>query len=121
MLMVERFWEDPSILHVNCLEPHAYFVPLGVEKARSATEVHAGAASSRTTPLNGTWRFKYHNSVHLVEDGIQAEDADLSSWDSLPVPSNWQLHGYDIPQYTNVNYPFPVDPPFVPVDNPAGV
>ena len=46
--------------------------------------------------------------------------ANTSGWVTLPVPSHWQLHGYGAPAYTNVRYPFPVDPPRVPTDNPTG-
>ena len=42
-------------------------------------------------------------------------------WDTIPVPSNWQMQGYGRPNYTNVNYPYPVDPPFVPDENPTGL
>ena len=44
-----------------------------------------------------------------------------AGWDRIPVPSNWQMHGYGIPQYTNVNYPYPIDPPHVPQENPVGL
>lgn len=118
MLKVPHYWEDPSVLHVNCLDPHAFFVPFeDADAACGGVE----ARSNRLTPLNGTWKFKYHDAVHQVADGFQAADADVSGWAELPVPSNWQMHGYDIPHYTNVNYPYPADPPYVPVDNPAGL
>ncbi len=118
MINVEKYWENPAVLHVNCLEPHAFFVPFSdVLAATGGVSAH----SDRVLSLNGTWKFKYHEAVHQVEDGFQAEDFDISGWNSLPVPSNWQMHGYDIPHYTNVNYPYPADPPFVPVDNPAGL
>ena len=45
----------------------------------------------------------------------------FSFTDKIPVPSNWQNHGYDNHQYTNVNYPFPFDPPYVPIENPCGL
>ncbi|KAB8194024.1 DUF4981 domain-containing protein [Nonomuraea phyllanthi] len=65
--------------------------------------------------LNGRWRFR----LSPTAEG-QPVDADFSSWDELPVPSMWQLQGYGVPAYTNVNYPFPVEPPYVPDDNPTG-
>lgn len=118
MIQIPRYWEDPAVLHVNCLEPHAFFVPYGSrESALGGVE----ATSGRVQSLTGTWKFKYHGAVHQVEDGFQTVDFDASGWSDLPVPSNWQMHGYDIPHYTNVNYPYPADPPFVPIDNPAGL
>ncbi len=118
MINVEKYWENPAVLHVNCLEPHAFFVPYTDLKTATGG---ISAPSDRVQSLNGTWRFKYHDAVHQVEEGFQTEDFDASDWDALPVPSNWQMYGYDIPHYTNINYPYPADPPFVPVDNPAGL
>lgn len=70
--------------------------------------------------LNGTWRFQLSDRVGDAPDGFEAEDFDDSSWTDLPVPSSWPMHGHGKPAYTNVVYPFPVDPPFVPTENPTG-
>ncbi len=118
MFFVEKYWENPHVLHVNCEKPRAYFIPYENEcKARKGIR----GISKFYKSLNGVWKFKYHDSVYAVEDGFYEENYDASGWDNLQVPSNWQLHGYDKPQYSNVNYPFPCDPPFVPNDNPAGL
>lgn len=118
MFFVEKYWENPEVLHVNCENPHAYFIPYeNEEKAGKGLRGNSLYYKS----LNGVWKFKYHESVLGVEDGFQAANYDAGGWDDLIVPSNWQLHGYDKPQYTNVNYPYPCDPPFVPDDNPAGL
>jgi beta-galactosidase len=69
--------------------------------------------------LSGQWRFRYAQRADLPEDFV-APDHDDSAWDTIPVPAHWQLHGYGAPAYTNVGYPFPVDPPFVPDENPTG-
>ena len=53
--------------------------------------------------------------------GFEALEFDAAHWDTLPVPSNWQMHGYGKPQYCNVQCLYPVDPPFVPNDNPVGL
>lgn len=118
MFFVEKYWEDPHTLHVNCEEPHAYFIPY--ENEAKAQEGARGASSFYKS-LNGIWKFKYHDTVYNVEDGFYAENYNADCWDELMVPSNWQMHGYDKPHYTNVNYPYPCDPPFVPNDNPAGL
>ena len=73
--------------------------------------------------LNGTWRFRYATRADLPTDGMAGESATPAAadrWDTITVPSHWQLEGHGSPAYTNVQYPFPVDPPFVPADNPTG-
>jgi beta-galactosidase len=118
MFFVEKYWENPNELHVNCEKPHAYFIPYESEaKAKKGIR----GSSKFYKSLNGVWKFKYHESVNLAEDGFYAQNYDAAGWDNLIVPSNWQMHGYDKPHYTNVNYPYPCDPPFVPDNNPAGL
>jgi beta-galactosidase/beta-glucuronidase len=71
--------------------------------------------------LNGTWKFNLAPSPEEVPADFQTEDFDLSDWASINVPGNWQLQDFDdIPIYTNVAYPFPPNPPFVPKENPTG-
>ncbi|MFC4947957.1 glycoside hydrolase family 2 TIM barrel-domain containing protein [Pseudonocardia sp. GCM10023141] len=70
--------------------------------------------------LNGDWRFRLSPGLAAAPDGVERDDFDDSAWDLLPVPSNWQLHGHGRPAYTNVVYPFPVEPPHVPSENPTG-
>ncbi|HEX7265575.1 MAG TPA: glycoside hydrolase family 2 TIM barrel-domain containing protein [Candidatus Dormibacteraeota bacterium] len=72
-----------------------------------------------TLSLNGQWRFRLSARAD-VEPDLAEENLDDSDWDLMPVPSHWQLHGYGSPAYTNVRYPFPVDPPRVPDENPTG-
>jgi beta-galactosidase len=118
MLSITKYWEDPSSLHINCEQPHAYFIPYeSEEKAESGVR----ETSAYFTNLSGTWNFRYYESVEDVEDGFYHKDFDATSWDKLIVPSNWQMHGYDRPNYTNVNYPFPFDPPYIPNENPTGI
>jgi beta-galactosidase len=68
--------------------------------------------------LNGQWRFRFTPTVPAT--GFEAVDFDDSDWDWLPVPSSWPMHGHGSPAYTNQKYPFPVDPPYVPDENPTG-
>lgn len=118
MLNITKYWEDPHSLHINCEKPHAYFIPYdSMEKA----EMGIRGTSSYFTNLSGMWSFRYYSSVENVEDGFYHKDFDAASWDKLIVPSNWQMHGYDKPNYTNFVYPFTYDPPYVPNENPAGV
>ncbi|WP_284638588.1 glycoside hydrolase family 2 TIM barrel-domain containing protein [Paenibacillus silviterrae] len=118
MISVTKHWENPSVLQVNRQQPRAYYIPYG-------DAVHANARKRGRSPfyrtLNGSWKFQYHSSVKQVEDGFFEEHADVSEWDDLIVPSCWQTNGYDQLHYTNVNYPIPCDPPYVPDANPAGL
>ncbi|MBE8476070.1 glycoside hydrolase family 2 TIM barrel-domain containing protein [Streptomyces justiciae] len=70
--------------------------------------------------LDGDWRFRLSASHAEAPAGIEQPDLDDSGWDELPVPAHWQLYGHGAPIYTNIAYPFPVDPPYVPDDNPTG-
>lgn len=106
-----REYEDLTKLSCGREPQRSYYIPYhsleaAMEGKREKSEFYK--------LLNGEWNFKY------FERDIDAT-LENSSWDKLPVPSNWQMHGYDIPYYTNVNYPYPVDPPYVPDDNPCGV
>jgi len=111
-------WENPLKLHENREPDRAYTIPFATEKEAL---VYDKSSSSRYKLLNGTWAFKYFKRVVDVPGELFAAGADLKGWDTIPVPSNWQMHGYGHPWYTNVNYPIPVDPPFVPDENPTGV
>jgi beta-galactosidase len=70
--------------------------------------------------LDGGWRFRLAAGLHELSGGFEGTDFDDSGWAGLEVPSCWQLAGYGAPAYTNVRYPFPVDPPRVPDANPTG-
>ncbi len=80
----------------------------------------AFASDAPVVSLNGAWRFRWSPSFHEAADGFEDPAFDDSAWAFLPVPSHWQLHGYGAPWYTNSPYPFPVDPPHVPDENPTG-
>lgn len=70
--------------------------------------------------LNGKWKFHYYKSVNALEEDFYALDYNASGDSFINVPSAWQMEGYDFHQYTNIRYPFPFDPPYVPYDNPCG-
>ncbi|MFI6318059.1 glycoside hydrolase family 2 TIM barrel-domain containing protein [Nonomuraea sp. NPDC050556] len=76
------------------------------------------ASDAPSVDLNGTWRFRLAppGTTEAVEDPLY----DDAAWDDIPVPSHWPLQGYGEPIYTNVSFPFPIDPPHVPDDNPVG-
>lgn len=111
-------WDNLNVLHRNREQSRAYFVPFG--SASEALTFERGL-SDRFMLLNGSWHFYYAASPFEVPEGCCAADYDSSGWDRIPVPSHWQLQGYGRPHYTDLYYPFPVDPPHVPVENPTGV
>lgn len=109
-----------SHLHVGCEAPHAYFIPY---HSVAAADTCNRAASDRFVSLCGEWAFRYYRSVRDLPDFTDTAWSTEGA-DRISVPMSWQLvaeRGYDVPQYTNINYPFPVDPPFVPEDNPCGL
>ena len=106
------YHENLDILHVNNLPEHNYYIPF----APSQDPFEEREASEFFQLLNGQWDFAYFENAGDIPD---LENIVFER--TIPVPSNWQLHGCDKPQYTNVRYPIPFDPPFVPEDNPAGV
>ena len=110
-------WQDPAVLHRNREAPRALLIPYDDrESALSGDRTRSPWYRS----LNGDWLFHYAERPATVPEGAEAAEFDDHDWDTIPVPSVWQMHGYGTPNYTNVNYPFPVDPPFVPDDNPVG-
>ena len=107
------YHEDPHQLHIGTLGKHCYFIPF----AKAQNPFESREKSERFELLNGEWNFRYYDSIIDLEDDF----VSVPFTETIPVPSNWQLHGYDKPQYTNVCYPIPFDPPFVPDDIPVGV
>lgn len=94
-----RFYENPEKTSENRCKPRAYYIPSG---------------KSEYTLLNGTWRFAFFKRDFEVPE-------EINEWDNIPVPSCWQILGYESNNYTNVNYPYLCDMPFVPNENPCGV
>ena len=112
-------WENPEIFQINREEPTASFYRY--TDAKTALENESWENSSLYQSLNGSWHFKYAESVPKRPTTFFNSDFDTSGWDKIPVPSNWELEGHGIPIYTNIVYPFPKNPPFIPHDqNPVG-
>lgn len=112
----KAYYEDLTQLHVGTLSNRAYYMPC----ANAAEAREQPAVSSRCQLLSGDWAFRYYACAQELPEAFWEADQDPQAV-TLPVPSVWQNHGFDRHQYTNVNYPFPYDPPFVPEDNPCGV
>ncbi|CAK7193232.1 Beta-galactosidase [Commensalibacter sp. Nvir] len=112
-ILARQDWQNPSLIEFNRLPSHAPLYQWSNKK-----EACEDLTSQSVQCLNGTWNFSYfHAPEDVPEEWIKE---DLKNHKTIPVPSNWQMHGYDTPIYTNVTYPIPVNPPFVPKHNPTG-
>ncbi len=114
------YHESLDNLHVGCDAPRAYFVPYDSD---SAAKSGSRAASSRFYSLCGRWDFRYYSCCDEIGD-FDSDDFENADWDTIDVPRSWQTvlnAGYDVPQYTNTAYPFPINPPKVPKKNPCGL
>ncbi len=116
-MIVQRFYEDADILHDNTMAPRAYYIPAS---CRMDCLIEQREKSDRIQMLNGTWKFRYFDSIYEAQEPFFEEGYDVTGFDEHKVPGTWQMEGYDSHQYTNFRYPFPFDPPYVPQDNPCG-
>ena len=94
-------WEDHHVLQIGREAARAYFIPYGAERG------------DRQLSLNGTWQFRWTPTPDGRVRDFYRTDFDASSWATLPVPANWEVHGYGTPIYISAGYPFKIDPPFV--------
>jgi len=117
-LQAQHDWQNPYVFAINKLPAHAHFVSFGKD---APFEMGMQESSERYRSLNGTWKFRWVEKPADKPDGFWSLHYNDDTWDSIPVPANWELLGYGIPIYTNVTYPFPANPPYVPTDyNPVG-
>ena len=116
-MIVPRYYENLSVLHENTMPARAYYIP---SSKRMDNLVEHREESDRMQLLNGTWKFQYFNSIYDIQDSFFEKNYDTENFDEIQVPSVWQMAGYDTHQYTNIRYPFPFDPPYVPQDIPCG-
>ncbi len=110
-LQLPNYYEDPSALHIGCEENRSYYIPYAPDETEN---------SSRVMMLNGNWDFRYYENPFVLEDFTQPGYLH-QNYDTIPVPGCIQMYGYDRHQYTNTNFPFPYDPPYVPLENPTCV
>lgn len=113
---------NPGLFQLNRMEPHATFIGFQTLEEAMSSELES---SSSYHPLNGSWKFAWAPSPDSRIADFYKCDYDCSGWAEIPVPSHWQLQGYDYPQYTNLRYPWEhqedLKPPFAPTKyNPVG-
>ena len=116
-MIVPRHYENLHLLHENTMPHRAYYIPASKPQFDLTQEREK---SDRFFLLNGNWKFRYYDSIYDVKEEFFLEGFDTSSFDEIPVPGCFQNYGYDKHQYTNTRYPFPMDPPYVPAENPCG-
>ncbi|PZX15140.1 beta-galactosidase [Breznakibacter xylanolyticus] len=111
-------WENPAVFGINKEAPRATFM---MYDNRHDAMTDRYEASAFHLPLNGDWQFHWSPTPDARPADFYTEAFDASAWNSIPVPSNWELQGYGTPIYTNITYPYPKNPPLIPhTDNPVG-
>ncbi|MCH8532060.1 MAG: beta-galactosidase [Saccharospirillum sp.] len=114
-LLARRDWENQTVTHIHRLPAHS-----ALNNWPTAEAARAGLPSNQRRSLNGDWLFKLYDRPERVDDAFLTDLAIPPGAERIAVPGNWQCQGHDRPIYTNVQYPFPTDPPRVPQDNPTG-
>ncbi len=116
-MIVPKYYEDPHTFSVNACPLRSYYIPTSAKQSLSWQNRRE---TDRFFLLNGEWKFRYFSSIYDCTEEFFAQGYDTTAFDTLPVPSNWQDHGYDRHQYSNTRFVFPFDPPYVPHENPCG-
>lgn len=116
-MIIPKHYENLKVLREGAMPPRAYFIPAS---KRMEGLVENRESSDRIQMLTGKWKFCYFKSIYDLEEAFFDKTFNASGYDEISVPGVWQTAGYDRHQYTNIRYPFPFDPPYVPADNPCG-
>ncbi len=116
-MRLKRYFEDISSLHIGTEKPRSYYVPFGFQDGIFDMDRED---SDRFGLLNGSWSFNYYSSLERVPETAVNSQLPLDK-NKVTVPSTWQATGYDQIMYTNSVYPFAIDPPYIPRENPCGV
>ena len=116
-MKIVNFYEDPTKPFVNALPDRAWFMPFeNEEKARTCLREESG----RMQLLNGSWKFAWYPSIQAAPGNFMLPEYDPCELGNIDVPGCWQTQGYDKYHYDGCHHIMPVDPPYVPVDNPCG-
>ncbi|KAF3017039.1 Beta-galactosidase (Lactase) [Neopestalotiopsis sp. 37M] len=106
----EPDWNNIDVIHRNILPSRSYFFICKTEE--DAIRGHHAYSLS----LSGTWKFQYSDNPFDSPDDFHRPDFDTTNWSNIEVPGHWQLQGWRKPQYSNVNFTLPIDPPNIPLD-----
>ena len=112
------YWEDETRFEENKERGHATYMPYENEAAMLADAGYYATpwtvpVNNRFQSLNGNWKFNFVSEPSQRPLDFFKEDYSVEGWDEIPVPSNWEMHGYDRPIYNNVEYPHANTPPFI--------
>ncbi|TCZ81294.1 beta-galactosidase subunit alpha [Paenibacillus albiflavus] len=113
-----KLWENYTQSHLNRMKPRAFFHSFANKQPALMNEP---AYTHHYKSLNGNWQFLFLLAPEYSPIGFEQVDYDTTSWDTINVPSNWQLEGYGKMQYSDLWYNYPINPPYVPTDNPTGI
>ena len=118
LLASQNDWENQAVFQQNRENATTFFVPYA-DKESAVMDKHT--LSPWYMSLNGIWSFNWVPKPADRPVDFYKMDYDISLWKSINVPANWELNGFGTPIYSNIVYPFPVNPPFIPhYDNPVG-
>ena len=121
-------WQNPEINEINREPMAAHFIPFTSEEGALnqlqkpiAEQFKLNTKEERRISLDGIWKFKFAKNLDEAPKEFWKTSQSTNKWDNIKVPGSWELQGFDAPIYTDVSYPFPPNPPFVPTDyNPVG-
>ncbi|HBA97654.1 MAG TPA: beta-galactosidase [Lachnospiraceae bacterium] len=116
-MIVPKHYENLKIMHENTMPPRAYYIPASKDMGNL---VRDREKSDRIQMLSGEWKFKYFKSIYDLQEQFYESSYLAEGFETVKVPGMWQSYGYDCHQYTNIRYPIPLDPPYVPQENPCG-
>lgn len=116
-MIVPKHYENLEVLHENTMPYRAYYIPAS---KRMGILAENREDSDRISMLNGDWKFKYYTSIYDLQERFYEEGFSVQDYDTIPVPGMWQYFGYDYLEYMDTRYPIPIDPPYVPQENPCG-
>lgn len=118
VLSQHKHLENPEVVGINKLNPHSFSIPY---HNKEAAIIGNWESSEYFQSLNGLWKFHWSPNPASRPVSFYKTDYDVSSWDDIKVPADWQMQGYGVPIYTNVKYPFKKNPPYIPEEyNPVG-
>lgn len=113
-----KTWENHQIDGINRMPARAYFLTFpSKEKALLNNNRYTHAFKN----LNGVWKFMFLDAPEYSPEGFFNSDFDVTKMDDITVPGNWQLQGYGKMHYSDLWYNFPINPPYVPTENPTGI